>query len=216
MQFVECRYFANYTLHSTLCKLKKMDFFLLSDSFVFSYIILPLIIFFARIGDVTLGTLRVIFVSRGYKSIAPVLGFFEVLLWIIVIGQLLGSMNNSWINYLAFAAGFSAGNFIGMKIEERIAIGTMLVRITISKDARELMNILSQNGFGTTLIEGEGAKGKVNIIMSVVSRKSIKDIQKLLYDYDQNLFYSIEDIRSVRKGVFPTSQSIGSRWRIGK
>jgi len=192
-----------------------MEHFLFSDSFVFSYIVLPLIIFFARIGDVTLGTLRIIFVSRGYKSIAPILGFFEVLLWVIVISQLLGSIG-SWINYLAFAAGFSAGSFIGMKIEERIAIGTTLVRITISKDARELMNILSQNGFGTTLIEGEGSKGKVNIIMSVVSRKSIKDIQKLLYNYDQNLFYSIEDVRSVKKGVFPSSQNIGSRWRIGK
>lgn len=187
----------------------------LSDNFTFSYIILPLMIFFARICDVTLGTLRIIFVSRGYKSIAPILGFFEVLLWVIVISQLLSSMGN-WINYLAFAAGFAAGSFIGMKIEERIAIGTMLVRITISRDAHELMNILSQNGFGATLIEGEGAKGKVNIIMSVVSRKSIKDIQKLLNDYDQNLFYSIEDVRFVRKGVFPNSQSVSSRWRIGK
>lgn len=193
-----------------------MEHFLFSDSFVFSYIILPLIIFFARIGDVTLGTLRVIFVSKGYRSIAPILGFFEVFLWIVIISQLLGSMNGSWINYLAFAAGFSAGNFIGMKIEERIAIGTMLIRITISNDAHELMNILSQNGFGTTLIKGEGAKGKVNILMSVVSRKSIKDIQKLLNDYDQNLFYSIEDVRSVTKGVFPSSQSAISRWRIGK
>ena len=192
-----------------------MDFFLFSDSFIFLYIILPFMIFVARICDVSLGTLRIIFVSKGYKSLAPVLGFFEVLLWVIVIGQLLNSFSN-WVCFFAYAAGFAAGSFIGMKIEERIAIGTMLVRITISKDAHELVNILSQNGFGVTLIEGEGAKGKVNIIQSVVSRKSIKDIQKVLNDYDQNLFYSIEDVRSVAKGVFPTSQSVGSRWRVGK
>jgi len=187
----------------------------LSDNFTFSYIVLPLLIFVARICDVTLGTLRIIFVSKGYKVIAPILGFFEVLLWIIVISQLLNSISG-WFCYIAYAAGFATGNFVGMKIEERIAIGTMLVRITISKDARELMNILNNNGFGTTLIEGEGSKGKVNIILSIVSRKSIQNIQKMLNEYDRNLFYSIEDVRSVTKGVFPSSQNINSRWRIGK
>ena len=187
----------------------------LSDNFTFSHFILLALIFVARICDVTLGTLRIIFVSKGYKSIAPILGFFEVLLWIIVVSQLLNSVD-SWFKYLAFAGGFATGNFVGMKIEERIAIGTMLVRITMSKNARELMNMLNENGFGTTLVEAEGAKGKVNIIMSVVSRKSINDVQKMLADYDENLFYCIEDVRSVTKGVFPTSNNIGSRWRIGK
>ena len=189
--------------------------FELSDSFAFTYIVLPLLIFAARICDVSLGTLRIIFTSKGFRKIAPLLGFFEVFIWIIVISQLLGSVN-SWIAYVAFAGGFAAGNFIGIKIEERIAIGTMLVRITTSKDARELMNMLNDNGFGTTRIEAEGAKGKVNIVMSVVSRKSISDIQKMLADYDENLFYSIEEIRSVAKGVFPSSRSIGSHWRLGK
>ena len=189
--------------------------FELSDSFAFTYIVLPLLIFAARICDVSLGTLRIIFTSKGFRKIAPLLGFFEVFIWIIVISQLLGSINN-WTAYVAFAGGFAAGNFIGIKIEERIAIGTMLVRIIMSKDARELLSMLNDNGFGTTLIEGEGAKGKVNILMSVVSRKSIKDIRKVLAAYDENLFYSIEDVRSVTKGVFPTSKSIGSHWRIGK
>jgi len=189
--------------------------FELSDSFLFTYIILPLIIFVARICDVSLGTLRIIFTSKGYRKVAPILGFFEVFIWIIVISQLLSSVN-SWIAYVAFAGGFAAGNFIGIKIEERIAIGTLLVRITMSKDASELMNMLNENGFGTTRIEAEGSKGKVNIVMSVVSRKSIHDIQKILTDYDENLFYSIEDIRSVKKGVFPTAQNFGSRWLSGK
>ena len=187
--------------------------FELSDSFVFTYIILPLIIFVARICDVSLGTLRIIFTSKGFRKVAPVLGFFEVFIWIIVISQLLSSVN-SWIAYIAFAGGFAAGNFIGIKIEERIAIGTLLVRITMSKDASELMNMLNDNGFGTTRIEADGAKGKVNIVMSVVSRKSIHDIRKILANYDENLFYSIEDVRSVTKGVFPTSKN--SRWGFSK
>lgn len=184
------------------------------DTFVFSYIILPALIFLARICDVTLGTLRIIFVSKGYKFLAPLLGFFEVLIWVIVISQLLSSFS-SWVCYIAYAGGFAAGNFVGMHIEERIAIGTLLVRITTPKNARELMNMLSDHGFGATLIEGEGAKGKVYIIQSIISRKSIREVQQVLDEYDQNLFYSIEDIRSVEKGVFPASK-ISSRWRIGK
>ena len=187
----------------------------LPDTFAFSYIVLPLLIFIARICDVTLGTLRIIFVSKGYKAIAPLLGFFEVLIWVIVISQLLSSFS-SWVCYIAYAAGFASGNFVGMMIEERIAIGTSLVRITTSKDAHKLMDILCSNGFGATLLEGEGSKGKVNIVQSVVSRKSIKDIQQVLDNYDPNLFYSIEDVRSVTKGVFPTSRNINSRWRVGK
>ena len=187
----------------------------LLDTFAFSYIILPLLIFVARICDVTVGTLRIIFVSRGYKALAPLLGFFEVLIWVIVISQLLSSFS-SWVCYIAYAAGFATGNLVGMMIEERIAIGTLLVRITTPKDAHELMRILCNSGFGATLLEGEGAKGKVNIIQSVVSRKSIKTIQQVLDEYDPNLFYSIEDVRSVTKGVFPSSKNINTRWRVGK
>ncbi len=187
----------------------------IADSFTYSYIILPLIIFFARICDVTLGTLRIIFVSKGYKAIAPLLGFFEVLIWVIVISQLLSSFS-SWVCYIGYAAGFAAGNFVGMIIEERIAIGTLLVRITTPKDAHSLMNMLCSNGFGATLLEGQGSKGKVNIIQSVVSRKSMKEVQRVLDESDEKLFYSIEDVRSVKQGVFPSSRSMNSRWRIGK
>ena len=185
------------------------------DTFAFTHVILPLLIFFARICDVTLGTLRIIFVSKGFKSLAPLLGFFEVLIWVIVISQLLSSFS-SWVCYVAYAAGFAMGNFVGMLIEERISIGTLLIRITTSKDARGLMNLLKENGFGVTLIEGEGSKGKVDIIQSIVSRKSIIQVQQVLDEFDENLFYTIEDIKSVKKGVFPSAKATGSRWRAGK
>lgn len=187
----------------------------LQGSFAFAYIILPLLIFVARICDVTLGTLRIIFVSKGFKTLAPLLGFFEVLIWVIVISQLLSSFS-SWVCYIAYAAGFAAGNFVGMIIEERVAIGTMLIRITTPKDGRDLMHLLCERGFGATLLEGEGSKGKVTIIQSIVSRKSIKDIQQVLEEYDKTLFYTIEDVRSVTRGVFPSSKASGSRWRVGK
>lgn len=185
------------------------------EPFIFTHIILPILIFLSRICDVTLGTIRIIFTSKGLKHIAPVLGFFEVLIWVIVISQLLGD-NSSWICYVAYAGGYATGNFVGMFIEERIAIGTLLVRITMPKDGHDLLSELNSKGFGATLFYGEGAMGKVCIIQSVVSRKSIKNIEDTLNAYDPKLFYSIEDVKSVRQGIFPQTKSIVGQWGIGK
>jgi uncharacterized protein YebE (UPF0316 family) len=172
-------------------------------------------IFLARICDVTLGTLRVIFVARGKKYIAPFLGFFEVLIWIIVISELLNSANNI-VCYIAYAGGYATGNFVGMLVEERIAIGIVLLRIFVSNGGKDLADILNKNGFGTTLMHGEGAVGKVDILHVVASRKSSNNIEKLLNDFNPNIFYVIEDIRSVQKGIFPKKKSNLNYRRPGK
>ena len=88
------------------------------DSDLFSYVLMPLLIFLARICDVSIGTLRIIFVSKGKKNIAPILGFFEVLIWITAISKIMQNLDN-YINYIAYAAGFATGNLIGMIIEEK-------------------------------------------------------------------------------------------------
>lgn len=187
----------------------------LMQSEAFVYVVLPLLIFFARICDVTLGTLRIIFLSKGYKYIAPVLGFFEILIWVMAISQLLSNMG-TWVAYVAYAGGYATGNLVGMTIEERIAIGTLLLRITTPKGGRELMKLLNSQGFGVTLIDGEGSSGKVSIIQTVTSRKMIKKVEGILVDYDPNLFYTIEDVRMVKHGIFPPKLSTLRLWRPGK
>lgn len=184
-----------------------------SDTFV--YVALPILIFCSRICDVTLGTLRIIFLSKGYKYIAPFLGFFEVLIWVIAISQLLSNVTN-WVAYIAYAGGYATGNFVGMMIEERIAIGTLLLRITTPKGGHELMKLLNSHGFGVTLIEGEGSNGKVSIIQTVTSRKMIKKVETILINHDPNLFYTIEDVRMVKHGVFPPKPNTMRFWRPGK
>ena len=89
--------------------------------------ILPFVIFFGRIIDVSLGTLRIIFVSKGEKYIAPIIGFFEVLIWIVVISEIF-SRANDVTAYLSYAAGYASGNFIGILIEQKIAFGILLCR----------------------------------------------------------------------------------------
>ncbi|MDR0659291.1 MAG: DUF2179 domain-containing protein [Prevotellaceae bacterium] len=184
-----------------------------SDTFV--YIVLPILIFCARICDVTLGTLRIIFLSKGYKYIAPVLGFFEILIWVMAISQLLSNMG-TWVAYIAYAGGYATGNLVGMMIEERIAIGTLLLRITTPKGGHELMKLLGAQGFGVTLIDGEGSSGKVSILQTVTSRKMIKKVEEILVCYDPNLFYTIEDVRMVKRGIFPPKLNTLRLWRPGK
>ncbi|TLN28429.1 DUF2179 domain-containing protein [bacterium] len=109
-----------------------------SPDHLYAWVILPIIIFFARVCDVTLGTIRIIFVSRGKRNIAPLLGFFEVLIWIVVIGQLVQHLQ-SVTSYLGYAAGFAVGNFVGMYIEDHLALGTLIVRAIVPTGGGAMM-----------------------------------------------------------------------------
>lgn len=169
----------------------------------YAWVILPLIIFAARIFDVTLGTLRIIFVSRGKRNLAPILGFFEVLIWIVVISQLVQNLE-SFTAYIGYAAGFAAGNYVGMWLEDKLALGTYILRMITSDDVSEIVSRLRDAGFGVTRVEGEGAKGRVNLIYTVVKRRNVEQVLAVIHEIKPNAFVSIEEIRSTEKGVFPT------------
>jgi len=177
--------------------------------------LLPVIIFFGRICDVTLGTLRIIFVSKGEKYKAPIFGFFEVFIWIVVISQVL-SRANGMISYLSYAAGYAAGNYVGIIIENRIAFGILVCRIYTNREPTTLLAMLSEKGYGATTMEGMGAIKKVYIVEAVVERKAMKDIDRFITEFDQNTFYTAEDIRIRQKGVFPETALFLKRWRPGK
>ncbi len=108
---------------------------------IFAWVILPLLIFFARICDVSLGTIRVIFISKGFKYIAPVIGFFEVIIWLLAIGQVMNNLTNV-ASYIAYGGGFACGTLIGMIVEEKLSIGTVTVRVITRKDATDLVAYL--------------------------------------------------------------------------
>lgn len=177
--------------------------------------LLPVIIFFGRIIDVTLGTLRIIFVSKGAKNIAPVIGFIEVFIWIVVISQIL-TRANDLVSYLSYAAGYATGNYVGILIENRIAYGIVLCRIYTQKNGKELVQSLNKLDFGATLTHGVGSTKEVDIIETVVDRKEMKNLEQLLSDFDNNIFYVVEDVRTKQNGIFPKRKTILSRWRIGK
>ena len=177
----------------------------MTDQQIYQYVVLPLIIFFARICDVSLGTLRIVFVSKGKKNIAPILGFFEVFIWIVVISQILKNVD-SLIGFLAYAGGYAAGNYVGMLIEERIALGTQLIKVFSSKDVTSLQKCLNAAGFGTTVVEGDGSSGKVKILYTVINRKTFEQARKILIEFDPHILYVIEDVRLVKSGIFPETR----------
>lgn len=169
---------------------------------VFSLVIVPLFIFFARICDVTIGTMRIIFVARGMKMVAPILGFFEVFIWIIAVGQIFQNLTNP-LNYFAYAAGFATGNYVGMLIEERLAMGLALIRIITQRDATNLIDYLRAAGYGVTVLDAQGKQGPGKVIFSVIKRKNIKEVERAIHEFNPKAFYSIEDVRHAAEGTFP-------------
>jgi uncharacterized protein YebE (UPF0316 family) len=174
------------------------------DSELFKWVVLPLLIFIARMCDVTLGTLRNVFISKGLRRIVPFIGFFEVLIWLISIRQIMKYLDNPMC-YVAFAGGFSMGTYVGLLIERRLALGKQVLRIITERDSRSLIKALRDHNFGVTTIDGHGAKGPVKIILTIVKRTDVDAGLKLIQQHCPQAFYSIEDTRSARQGVFPAA-----------
>ncbi len=190
------------------------------ESSTYLYIVLPLLIFTARIIDVTLGTMRIIFVSKGQRMIAPILGFFEILIWIMAISQIMSNLNN-FVCYFAYAAGFATGNWVGMRLEEHLAMGNLIIRMIVAKDVSHLVKNLNEKGYGTTTVHGEGSQGNVHLIYCIVKRSDLPEVTSIIEQFDPKIFFSIEDTRKVSAGIFPSRSPIRNinplkRWRTGK
>ncbi len=179
---------------------------------IFKFIVVPLIIFLTRICDVTLDTLRIIYVSRGLKILAASIGFIEVLIWLFAITQIFKNLINP-IYYVAYAGGFAVGNYIGILIEERMAIGTVVIRTITQKDASVLIKWLKTEGYGVTYIDAHGAFGPVKVIFTIVKRRDIEHVLEIIRTSNPLAFYTIEDIRFSSKGVFPIVKARKNRYK---
>lgn len=175
------------------------------DPVIFDYIILPALIFLARMIDMTLGTLRIIFVARSMKTIAPIIGFFESLIWLFAISQIIMNLSNIG-TYIAFAAGFAAGNYVGIYLENKLAVGLLSIRAVTTNDASDLIGYLREKNFGVTSVSALGITGRVRLIISVIKRKDLDEYIRVVKQFNPKAFITIEDVRSVQEGFFPTPQ----------
>lgn len=160
-----------------------------------------LFVFFARIMDVSIGTLRTILLVRGYRKIAAVLGFFEVLIYLIVLGKVVGNINQP-VLIIAYCLGYASGNFVGSKIEERISIGRLSAQVILKDQNPEMIEKLRQAGFGVTIIEGEGKEGKSYLLYVIIERKKVNAMFEIIDKCDCAAFVTTTDVRSSYGGYF--------------
>ncbi len=183
------------------------------DTELFNWVILPLLIAIARILDVSIGTIRLIFVSRGYKYLAPLLGFAEVIIWLLAISQIMLHLDN-FMCYIGYGAGFAAGNYIGIIMVEKMTLGSVVIRIIPKKDTTELIQKLREENYGVTSIQAEGKSGPVQMIFSIVKRKDLEDAIRIVNTYNPQAFYTIEEVQTVNEGYFRVSNKKGFLSRV--
>ena len=157
------------------------------------------LIFVMRVCDVSIGTIRLILLTRGRKYHAAMLGFFEVLIFLIAISEVVRNANNV-ANILGYCAGFAVGNIVGVTLEERIALGFSLVRVFTHQKGEEIADALRTADFGATETFGQGRDGVVSIIETAVHRRDLPKVQKLIAQIDNKAFVVVDEARGIFRG----------------
>lgn len=166
--------------------------------FIFVWVLMPLLIFIARVADVSLGTLRMASIAQGLRKRAAIFGFFEILIWIGAISYVLQNLTH-FTNYLAYAGGYAAGNYIGLTIEEKLAAGLVKVTIITSKDATKLIDSLKARKFGITSVSAMGSRGNVRLVISIIPRKKYPQLQKIINEFHPKAFVEVQTIRQASR-----------------
>lgn len=182
------------------------------EQILLSWWALPLMIFLARILDVSIGTIRLIFISKGLKYYAPILGFFEVLIWLLAVKNIMVGVAST-LTIIAYGLGFSTGTYIGMIIEEKIMTGNFLVRI-MTKNQFELIEALNKENQRYTIVDGESETGKVKVIFLIVSKKKMNTVMNIIQTTVPTAYYTIENVKYARDSIETTvtNQSFFTRF----
>jgi len=154
------------------------------------------VIFFARVCDVTFSTIRTIFMTRGEKIIASIIGFFEVTIWILVAARVINDVGNDPWKILAYSAGFATGCFVGVTVEEFLAVGLITIRAIVSfEDGEEVARVLREKGFGVTIFEGKGMEKKKSMLLVYTKRKRRKEAINVIKDKVPSAVISFENTK---------------------
>lgn len=160
-----------------------------------------LLIFLARLSDVSLGTIRMIMVIRGKRILAACIGFLEASIYVLAISKVLSAMNNP-LNVLAYASGFATGNYVGIFLEGKMALGSIIVQVISEYKVTELVEKLRASGFGVTVIEGEGRNGIRRLLNVSLQRKNLSKLYNIIDNHDKDAFVTVTDARAIRGGYF--------------
>ncbi|MFH0793364.1 MAG: DUF5698 domain-containing protein [bacterium] len=183
-----------------------MNFNSLFDSNLFAFVLLPILIFLARIGDVTVGTIRVIFVTRGFRWYSTLLAFIEVMIWLMAIGQIMRNLNSASC-YIAYACGYATGTFVGVWLEAKLSLGQVVIRVITQKDTSALIEYLRAAKCAVTSVDAEVTGEKAKIVFSVINRQDLGRVVEQIKKFNPNAFYSVQDVRMVSEGGIAPQRS---------
>ena len=171
-----------------------------------------LVIFVARICDVSIGTVRTIITVQGRTAIAFFLATFEIIIWVLVASTVINQVKEQPILVLFYAFGYSTGNVVGIIVERKLAFGMIILRVITRRAGRQLADALRRNGQPVTIFQGEGRQGLVDELYIACRRRDLKWILDDVRRIDPTAFYVIEQARDISKVLRPTYTALGG-WR---
>ena len=171
------------------------------DSLDLPAALLPFVIFGLRVADMTLDTMRVLFVLRGRKALSWILGFAQSAIWVVAISSVLRHVDNLW-NVVGYAGGFATGTVVGMLIEERLALGHGHVRVISSQRGSALAEAIRTSGYAVTELAGRGRDGTVAVLTCSVRRRDISRVTRQVHTLDPEAFVTVEDVRPLHRGFW--------------
>ena len=166
-----------------------------------------LLIFAARVVSVSMGTVRTVMAVRGQRYLATAIGFFETLIFILVISNVLQNVGNIW-NVLGYCGGFAAGTLVGLTIEEKLALGYVTIQAISQTNGVTIASVLRDAGYGATEIIGKGLRGNVYVVTTVVKRRKVSNIVALVNKVDENAFVTVENTGRVLRGHLGPPQEV--------
>ena len=160
------------------------------------------IIFFAKIIEVSISTIRVVFIGKGERAKGAILGFVEIMIWLVVVSSVLNNITEDPIKMLIYAAAFSLGNYLGVTIESKIAVGLASIQVVVNEKSGDILaDILREQGYGVTIIEGKGKNESIkNLLFIQLKRKKIPEAVKLVRQHNPEAYITVNDIKSMMGG----------------
>lgn len=161
-----------------------------------------ILIFVAKLVEVSLATLRVVLINRGEKVKGALIGFFEALIWLMVVSNVLSTITEDPVKVVVYCVAFALGNFMGVIIENWLAIGTACIQAVISceEDKERVSNAMRSRGFGVTTMRGEGMEGPVDVVLIYLKRKCIEEAITVIKGFCPGAMITINDVRQLRNG----------------
>ena len=179
-----------------------------------SYVLLPFLIFLARAADVTLATVKLMFIVNNAKRLAMVLGFFEALITILALSRIMQDASNL-VAYVMYAAGFAAGTYLGMRIEEKLAYGSVVVRIIGKQIPDALLDYLSENQYNYSKVDASDSSGNTQVLFTVCKRRKVRVLLQVLEQTAPNVLYTTEAVNQASRELLPQTQRTNASFHLG-